>query len=275
MKIDAHQHFWAMARGDYGWMEGNPAAAPIRRDVTPAEMRPLLDAHGIDATVLVQAAPTVAETHYMLGLADATDWVAKVVGWIDFEREEDRTALTQLADHPKFAGVRPMIQDIPDDNWMHRPDIAWAYDAIRDLDLSFDALGLPRHLERFLRLFERYPDMRAVVDHCMKPAIRDGAFDDWAAWMARIAAETPVYCKLSALATEAKADWTPATLEPYARHILEVFGPDRTLWGSDWPVLTLNSSYAAWHDAAQGYVPEAHRAAVFGGTAAAFYRIEA
>jgi L-fuconolactonase len=209
----------------------------------------------------------------MLGLAEATDWIAKVVGWVDFEKPDDRAELERLARHPKFAGVRPMIQDIPDLDWMHRADVQWGYDAVRDLDLTFDALGFPPHLENFLRLFERYPDMRVVVDHCLKPQIRDGAFDGWAAGIERIARETPVCCKLSGLATEAAPGWRTADLRSYAEHVLSVFGADRVMWGSDWPVVTLNGEFDGWRAAAWACVPETARAAVFGDTAARFYRI--
>ena len=175
MKIDAHQHFWNPARGDYGWMDSE-GAKPLRRQVSPRDMVAHLKAHGVDRTVLVQAAPTVQETEYMLGLADATDFIAKVVGWVDFESRDDLKHLQRFARHPKFSGVRPMIQDLPDTEWMHRADVQWAYDAIIDLDLSFDALGYPIHLDAFQRLFDRYPNMRIVVDHCMKPVIRENQF---------------------------------------------------------------------------------------------------
>jgi L-fuconolactonase len=224
--------------------------------------------------VLVQAAPSVEETEYMLGLADATPFVGKVVGWVDFEKPEDRRHLERLAKHPKFAGVRPMIQDIADPDWMHRPDVQWGYDALVDLDLTFDALGYPVHLDNFLRLFDRYPSMRTVVDHCMKPVIRENRFDDWAAGIEKIARLTPVFCKLSGLATEAAPGWTTDTLRPYAEHVLSAFGPERVMWGSDWPVLEMAGSYEGWRGAAEAIVgkgPAFDR--VFGGTAAEFYRI--
>jgi L-fuconolactonase len=272
--IDAHQHFWNTARGDYGWMASLPPDAPILRTILPGELEPHLKRWGIERTVLVQAAPSVEETEYMLGLADATPFVGKVVGWIDFEKPEDRRHLERLAKHPKFAGVRPMIQDIADPDWMHRPDVQWGYRALIDLDLSFDALGYPVHLDNFLRLFDRYPTMRTVVDHCMKPVIREGRFDDWAAGVERIARQTPVFCKLSGLATEAAPGWTVETLRPYAGHVLSVFGPERVMWGSDWPVLEMAGSYDNWREAAEAIVatgPAFDR--VFGGTAAKFYRI--
>ncbi len=273
MIIDAHQHFWAVARSDYGWMDDNEAVTPIRRDFAPADLEVHRRAFSIDKTVLVQAAASLAETHYLLGIADATDWVAKVVGWVDFENPDDRVQLERLSRHPKFSGVRPMIQDIADVDWMHRADVQWGFEAIIDLDLTFDALGFPVHLDNFLKLFDRYPAMRIVVDHCMKPQIRDDAFDGWAEKMERIAQSVPVFCKLSGLATESRPDWTVETLRPYVEHVLSVFGPDRIMWGSDWPVLRLNGSYEKWFQAAHELVPQDAHEAVFGLTAARFYRI--
>lgn len=277
MKIDAHQHFWNPARGDYGWM---PKDDPIlSRPYAPDDLWPQLQAAGVDGTVLVQAAPTVQETEYMLGIADATPWVLGVVGWVDFENRDDLRHLERLAKHPKFKGVRPMIQDIPDDGWMLRADIAWALDAIRDLGLRFDALGFPRHLANFLTLLNRHSDMAVVIDHCMKPQIRDRrpeAFDHWAEGIARIASQTGAVCKFSALLTEGDMGVGVAELKPYADHILRVFGPDRVMWGSDWPVCRLRCDYADWHGMAQtltAHLPEADRARIYGGTAAAFYAL--
>ena len=274
MIIDAHQHFWAPARGDYLWMNNNPAVAAIHRDILPADLEPHRLALGIDKTVLVQAAATIEETEYMLGLADATPWIAKVVGWIDFEKPADRKHLERLTKHRKFSGVRPMIQDLPDVNWMLRPDVQWAYQALIDLDLTFDALGFPAHLDNFRRLFDRYPTMRTVIDHGMKPVIREGKFEPWAGAMAKIASETPVFCKLSGLATEAAKGSSTETLRPYAEHLITCFGADRLMWGSDWPVLELAGSYADWYQAARGITGEGPAAkAIFGATAAKFYRI--
>ena len=273
MIIDAHHHFWNPARGDYFWMVGD-AMAPIAKPIGPKELAPHLAAAGIAKTVLVQAAPTVAETEYLLGLADATDHVAKVVGWVDFENRHDLKQMARLAQQAKFSGVRPMIQDLPDPEWMHRGDVQWAFDAIVDLGLSFDALGFSIHLDPFLRLFERYPRMRTVIDHCMKPAIRDGAFELWAAQLAKIARETNAFCKLSGLASEAKADWNAETLRPYVEHVLECFGSKRVMWGSDWPVLELNGTYDAWISAAKFLVPSDMHDDVFQTTAKSFYLID-
>jgi L-fuconolactonase len=276
-RIDAHQHFWHPGRGDYGWMP--PDDPVLSRPYGPADLAPELAACGISRTVLVQAAPTVAETEYMLGIADATPHVAAVVGWIDFERPEARADLDRLAGHPKLAGVRPMVQDIPDDDWLLRPDIDWAFGALEERGLAFDALGFPRHLANFLTVIRRRPGLRVVVDHCMKPQIRDRspeAFRFWAEGMARIAGETGAFCKFSALVTEADPDWAVADLAPYVAHVLEVFGPGRVMWGSDWPVCRLRCEYADWFRAAEELtagLPEADRARVFGGTAVEFYRL--
>lgn len=275
MQIDAHQHYWQPARGDYGWM---PKDHPILdKPYGPGDLVPMLERHGISHTVLVQAAPTVHETEYMLGIADATSSVAGVVGWVDFEKPGDLDHLRRLAHHPKFKGVRPMIQDIPDDDWMLRDDVQWGYKALTELDLTFDALGFPRHLDNFLTLLTRYPDMRTVIDHCMKPQIRDNAFDDWAAGMTRLARETGAYCKFSGIVTEAADGWTTEDLKPYADHVLNAFGPDRVMWGSDWPVCQLQASYDRWREVTEALTDHLNadeKARVFGGTAIEFYRLK-
>jgi len=176
IRIDAHQHYWEPRRGDYDWM---PQDDPIlSRKYMPADLAASLTKHGIAQTVLVQAAATVEETEYMLGIADASDTVAAVVGWVDFENPDHRNHIERLARHPKFKGLRPMIQDIPDVDWMLRDEVQWAYKTIVDLDLTFDALGYSRHLDNFLTLLRRCPDMRVVIDHGMKPPIRDRAEHD-------------------------------------------------------------------------------------------------
>ncbi len=280
MQIDAHQHYWEPKRGDYDWMD--PDDPVLARRYMPADLAASLTKHGIARSVVVQAAATVAETEYMLGIADATGSVAAVVGWVDFEDPGQLHHLERLARHPKFVGLRPMIQDIADIDWMLRDEVQWAYKAIIELDLTFDALGFPRHLDNFLTLLRRYPDLRVVIDHGMKPPIRDHAegpevFDRWAEGMSRLADRTQARCKFSGLVTEANEDWTLDDLRPYADHILAAFGPERVMWGSDWPVCQLRASYDAWRQAAQAltaHLGEEARAQVFGGTAIGFYRLE-
>ena len=276
MKIDAHQHFWTPGRGDHDWMpQDNPV---LNRTYLPSDLAPILQGLDIDGTVLVQAAATVNETEYMLGLADGSGFVKGVVGWVDFENPQDAKTLKRLKGHPRFKGVRPMIQDIADEAWMLRPDVQWAYATLCDLDLTFDALGFPRHLGHFATLFQRYPSLRVVIDHGMKPQIRSpsaAAFEVWADGMSRLA-DTGAYCKFSALITEANPDWTPEILQPYATHILQAFGPERVMWGSDWPVCRLRAEYDVWHDAAHiltAHLTEQAQANIFGATAQRFYRL--
>jgi L-fuconolactonase len=274
--IDAHQHFWQVARGDYGWL--TPEVGAIYRDFGPQDLLPHLRACGIHGTVLVQAAPTLQESLYLLELAEQTPWVLGVVGWIDFEAADALAQIEQLAAHPKLRGIRPMVQDISDDDWLLRPEFGRVFKHIAALGLTFDALIYPRHLPRLLRLLDRHPELRCVVDHCAKPQIALGEFEPWASELARIARETSAFCKISGLATEAGPDWSESRLQPYVEHVLTAFGPERCLWGSDWPVLERVGTYEAWHRTAQALLAgldEPARAAVFGGTAIAVYRLDA
>lgn len=280
MIIDAHQHFWQPLRGDYHWMPKDNTV--LNRFYGPHDLAPLLRTEGVEGTVVVQAAASVEETEYMLGLADATPFIKGVVGWINFEDPCQIDHLERLSKHPKFLGVRPMIQDIADVNWMLRDDIQWAFRAIADLDLTFDALGFPRHLPNFLTLIKAYPRMRVVYDHCLKPQIRDqqagkDAFSDWADGIARLAGETSGCCKLSGLVTEAGDGWSIEDLQPFADHVLQCFGPARVMWGSDWPVCRLQTEYGDWLAVAQRLTrahTEADRAEIFGATARRFYRLD-
>ncbi|MEO1537005.1 MAG: amidohydrolase family protein [Pseudomonadota bacterium] len=272
--IDAHQHYWHPARSDYGWM---PKDEPVlSRPYAPADLAPALDRVGVSSTILVQAAPTVEETEYLLGIADATPSVVGIVGWIDFEDEGHRFHLERFSRHPKFKGVRPMIQDIPDEGWMLRDDVQWAFKAISDLGLVFDALGFPQHIENFLSLFRQYPDMTVVLDHCLKPRIADGEFDAWAEGMSALASKSGAYCKLSGLITEAAPNWSVDQLRSYSDHVLRCFGAGRVMWGSDWPVCRLRGEYDDWFQASlnlTNHLSSDERARVFGGAAAEAYRL--
>jgi len=276
-RIDSHHHFWNPARGDYGWMP--PDNAVLSRTYSPVDLAETLDKSGIDKTVLVQAAPSVEETEYLLGIADSTAHVGQVVGWVDFEDPNQQATLERLAKHPKFAGVRPMIQDLPDDNWMLREDVQWAYQAIIDNDLTFDCLGFPQHLENFHTLLTRYPEMRSVIDHCMKPQIGKHSaenFRSWADGMTLLANETTVYCKLSGVVTEADDNWSYDTLKPYIDHVITIFGAERVMWGSDWPVVRLRCEYEEWLGLAERLTDSmtpVERERLFAGTAREFYRL--
>jgi L-fuconolactonase len=272
MRIDAHQHFWRLARGDYGWL--TPSLAPIYRDFLPADLAPLLAAVRIERTILVQAAPTLAETDFLLALAEQTPWVAGVVGWVDLADARAADRIAALAGSPLLVGLRPMVQDIADDDWLARMELAPAFEALIAHDLVFDALVLPRHLARLQVVLGRHPRLAVVVDHAAKPDIAHRCYDRWRADLAAVAAHPTTTCKLSGLVTEAGSGWTVAALRPVADHVLQCFGPARVLWGSDWPVVTLAAGYRSWFDAAvelTAHLDAAQRAAVFGGNARRVY----
>ncbi|MCK7611745.1 amidohydrolase family protein [Roseibium sediminicola] len=244
MRLDAHQHFWQLARGDYGWL--TPDFKPIYRDFGPGDLTPYLTRFGIEGTILIQAAPTVAETRFMLGLARQNAFIKGVVGWVDFEASDAPDQIAELAADPKLVGLRPMIQDIDDPDWMLKGSLTPAYSALVAHDLVFDALTLPQHLRNLLWLTDRHPRLRIVIDHGSKPDIAGGNVSAWAEDMYFIAERPSVYCKLSGLVTEAGAKWTVDTLRPHVDYLLDIFGPDRLIWGSDWPVCTLACSYEDW-----------------------------
>ncbi|MGL6159005.1 amidohydrolase family protein [Microbulbifer sp.] len=275
LRIDAHQHFWQLSRGDYDWL--GPELEVLYRDYLPAQLQPLLAAAGVSKTVLVQAAESVEETEFMLRLADDTDFIAGVVGWVDMESEDAVSTLDRLARHSAFKGIRPMIQDIADTRWMLKPELEPVFTALIERGLTFDALVTPRHLEPLLVLLRRYPDLKVVIDHGAKPEIATGRTTEWAGDIARIASETSACCKLSGLMTEAGDNPGFEILMPCMEHLLACFGAHRLMWGSDWPVLELAGNYPQWRAFAERFVApltEVQQQAIWAGNAERFYRLQ-
>lgn len=275
MRIDAHQHFWRRARGDYDWL--TPELAPLWRDFLPDDLAPLLTRHGIDGTVLVQAAATGAETEFMLALARRHSFVRGVVGWTDLAAADAPARIAALAVDPLLVGLRPMLQDLPDDDAILTPAVQPALAAMAEHGLALDALIRPRHLPRVIALRERHPTLRIVIDHAAKPDIAGGELEGWSRDLAAVAADGVTHCKLSGLVTEASARWHVDELRPVVETVLAAFGPGRVMWGSDWPVLNLASDYDGWVAASlillAGLGPEQH-GDVLGETARRFYRLE-
>jgi L-fuconolactonase len=275
--IDSHQHFWKVARGDYDWM--GPDVAPLLRDFLPDELRPLLARAGVDRTVLVQAAETEAETEFLLGIAAETDFVAGVVGWLDMDDDGFPARLAHFRQNPWLVGLRPMLQGLSDDAWVLRPRVLGNLAVLAESGLAFDILTFPRHLPHVIEALKAVPGLRAVVDHLSKPAIAAGPLDPWREHMAEIAAFPNVSCKVSGMVTEAKADWALADLEPFVDHVAAVFGEDRLMFGSDWPVATLAGSYGDVSNAARALLGRTFgpdgMAKIFGANAASFYRLDA
>jgi L-fuconolactonase len=276
MIIDAHQHYWDPARGDYGWL--TPEIKPLYRTFGPADLAPLRERASVQRTVVVQAAPTIEETRYLLDLARDDASIAGVVGWVPMLSRDAPDLIAELARDPKFKGIRPMLQDLPDDDWIVDPDLAPAVEALIAHDLAFDGLIFTRHVDAFETFATRFPALRIVIDHGAKPPIRTGreGWQSWANGISRLASLPHVHCKISGLATEAQPGWTEATLQPYVDHLLASFGPARLMWGSDWPVLNLNGDYLLWHSVANTMLAglsDTQREAVFGANAEAFYRL--
>jgi len=276
MHIDAHQHFWRLDRADYGWL--TPALTPLYRDYLPRDLAPHLEAAGVAATILVQAASTEAETRFLLDIAKSTPFVAGVVGWVDMAAPDvgERLAALVAVGDGYLKGIRPMIQDITDPDWILSPRLDRAFDALEALDLRFDALVRPVHLEPLLRRLEQRPDLKVVIDHAAKPDIAAGEKLDWSVRLASIASRTSARCKLSGLLTEARPGASGQDLAPFVEQVIAAFGAERIMWGSDWPVLNLASDYSTWHAMAERLVAgltAQERANIFGGVAARFYGV--
>jgi L-fuconolactonase len=272
MRIDAHHHVWTLARGDYGWL--TPALAPIYRDFQLSDLAPHLAAAGIKGTILVQAAPTEAETRFLLDVADEADVVHGVIGWIDFDAPDALARIDAVATRKLLVGLRPMVQDIADDDWLLGPHLAPLLAAMAVNNLVFDALVLPRHVPRLRQVVPRHPDLQFVLDHFGKPHLATGDIAEWRGDIARLAEHPNVVCKLSGLVTEAAKDWQVADLRQAVDHALGCFGPERMLWGSDWPVVDLAGGYEKWHAAAETLLADLstdEKAAIFGGNAARVY----
>ena len=272
MRIDAHHHLWSLSRADYGWL--TPELAPIYRDFRLADLVPHLAATGIEGTILVQAAPTEAETMFLLDIAEHTEVVRGVVGWTDFDAADGVARIEALAARNLLVGLRPMVQEIADDDWLLGPALTPLLTAMASRGLVFDALVLPRHLPRLLRLIGSHPDLQFVLDHCGKPKLATGEIAVWQRDIALLAEHPNIVCKLSGLVTEAAPDWQIADLRPAVDHVLACFGPQRLLWGSDWPVVNLAGGYAKWFAAAETLLADLspdEKIDIFGGAAARIY----
>jgi L-fucono-1,5-lactonase len=275
--VDAHLHFWRIDRGDYSWMDDS--VAPIRRDVLPPEFDEIRARLSISGSIVVQAAPTLAETEFLLGLADSNPSILGVVGWVDLGRPQAVADVRRLARHPRFKGIRPMLQDIEETEWILRPENMTTLRAVCVEGLRMDALVTPRHLPVIEILARKLPDLPMAIDHCGKPAIAGGNLPDqaWKDGMRRLSDFPQIYCKLSGLATEFGTGWSANALAPVFQYVFDCFGSDRVLWGSDWPVLELVGRYDDWFRAVRTFSHGLSAGAeknLWGGTAAAFYGLD-
>ncbi len=274
MIVDAHQHFWTLSRGDYPWPD--ESVAPIFRDYGPADLAPLLTKAGVDCTVLVQATDTVAETKFLLDIAAQTDWVAGVVGWVDLSAPDAIEKIEQLRANPALKGLRPMLQNIEDTDWILKDIVTPALVHMEKTGLCFDALIQPRHLSAIREIATRHPALKMVIDHIAKPQMGGGQAPsvDWLTGMSELAALPNVYCKLSGVVTEIGPTWQHKDIAAFMRHVIDAFGSDKVIFGSDWPVVNLASDYQTWFtlvDHALPHLPSGARTNIMGSNAARFY----
>lgn len=238
--LDAHQHFWKIDRGDYGWM--SPDLKPLYRDFGPEDLAPLMAQAGITRTVLVQAAETEDETDFLLGIAAKTDFVAGVVGWLDMLSPDFPARLAHYAAQPKWLGLRPMLQE-HDPALIADPRFRAALAEVARKDIPFDILTFPRHLPGMVDALHATPGLHAILDHISKPDMTKAIDPEWAAGIRALAAIPGLHCKISGMVTEAGSDWTPGRIRSFLETVAAAFGPERLVFGSDWPVCTLAATH--------------------------------
>jgi L-fuconolactonase len=277
LTVDAHQHFWQLSRPfDYRWLD-MPTNRPIHRDFLPEHLEPLLCAAGIERSIFVQTQHDIGENRWVLELADNHEFIAGVVGWVNLAGPACEDQVLEFRQHPKFVGVRHVTQDEPDDDFIVRPAVLRGLKVLEKHGVPFDLLFYVRHLRHVPALAREMPSLPMVIDHLAKPRIKDHSLDDWLPDFRAAAAFPNVYCKLSGMMTEAVWHrWTIADLKPYVDAALDCFGPQRLMFGSDWPVCELGGTYGQFHAAMNELLAPlspGEREQIFGGTAQRFYRI--
>ena len=274
--IDSHQHFWRVGRFDYPWM--TPEVDLLCRDYLPGMLEPILQRNHVAQTVLMQASNSVAETLWLLELADENSFVAGVVGWVDLQDEGVGRQLDEFAAHAKFKGVRHLVESEPADDWLTQAGVIRGLQELAKRELTYDLLVHTRHLKHAAEAVRHCPDTRFVIDHMAKPPIKSREIEEWARELKPLAAFPNVSCKLSGLVTESNwSNWRVDDLKPYAETALEHFGPERMMFGSDWPVCLLAAPYERVLDAFQKLLSElsdGDRELIFATNASQFYRIE-
>ncbi len=272
MRIDAHQHFWHYTAAEFGWIDDRMDA--IRRDFLPADLIPVLDETGIDATIAVQARQSLEETNFLLELAKAEPRIAGVVGWAPLAESGVQPILEQIAQHPQLLGLRHVLQAEPD-TFFDREDFHAGLALLPRFSLTYDLLVIERQLPAAIRLVDRHPNQPFILDHIAKPRIAGGELGPWRSHIRDLAQRPNVSCKLSGMVTEAHYDlWTENALRPYFETVLEAFGPNRLLFGSDWPVCTVAASYGKWVGVVHNWLAplsQAEQAAILGDNALRIY----
>jgi L-fuconolactonase len=278
-KIDSHHHLWRYTADEYGWIDD--AMAALRRDFGPEDLKRELDAAGIQGAIAVQARQTLEETRWLLDLAEKHDFMRGVVGWAPIAGEEFPECMEEFDGRDKLKGLRHVIQAEKDENYILRADFNSGITAMQGSGLVYDILIFERHLPQTIDFVDEHPNQVFVVDHIAKPLIAAGKLEPWATRMRELARREHVFCKVSGMVTE--SDWIgrPAgfadeALRPYLDVVVEAFGPDRLMAGSDWPVCLVGTEYGSWFKTLDEYFrgfSEAERESVFGETASYVYGV--
>lgn len=277
MKIDSHHHLWDYSSKEYGWIDDDMKV--LKRDFSPDDLMPILKQTGIEGTVAVQARTTLEENDFLLKHAEQNPFIKAVVGWVDLTKDDVSDVLAPYAEQATFKGVRHVLQGEPDDAYCLRKDFNQGISLLHDFGMVYDILIFHRHLPNSIKMVDQHPNQLFVLDHIAKPEIHSATPDPaWVKNMQTLAEREHVYCKLSGMVTEVTADtsWTPELLRPYFEVALEAFGPNRLMFGSDWPVILLRSEYQRWFQTVEKYTSELtsnEQQQIFGLTAARAYGI--
>ena len=275
MKIDAHQHFWNYSEKEYGWI---PKNTPLERTWLPTDLAPLLQAAGLDGCIAVQARELVEESRWLLDLSNHNPIIRGVVGWVDLQSDKVEETLGELSVHPRFVGVRHVVQGEPDDRFMLRPAFLRGLGKLKQFKLKYDLLIVPKQLPAAIAVVQKLPDQPFVLDHIAKPFIKDGKISPWKEQILELSKSENVLCKVSGMVTEAKRGaWQKADFRPYLDIVFEAFGEDRLMFGSDWPVCLLSGTYPQVRELVDDYLeklPAGTHAKVFGENCAKFYGVK-
>lgn len=276
MIIDSHQHFWdrSLAQFDNSWQE-NEGLEKICKSFLPEDLKPMIESAGVDKTVFVQTQHNLEENRWVMGLAEQHDWIAGVVGWVDLASPDCESQVEEFKSHPKFVGVRHVVQDEPNDDFIIQDNVLRGLGVLEKHSVPYDLLFFVKHLKHAATVARKFPNLKLVIDHLAKPLIKEASTEGWIEHFSAAAKCENVYCKLSGMATEADwLNWKPEDLQPYVESALDHFGADRCMFGSDWPVCELAASYQQVFEALThciGGVSDSEKAKILGLNAIRFY----
>lgn len=275
LKLDSHQHFWKYSDAEYGWIDDNA----LRRDFLPEDLHKELKVAGIDGSISVQARQTTGETEWLLSLAEQNSFLKGVVGWVPLTSPSVEGDIEKYASHKKLKAVRHVVQDEKDDRYILRPDFNSGVALLDKHGLAYDILIFEKHLPAAIQFVDRHPKQRFILDHIAKPRIREGVVAPWRDNLREMAKRPNVWCKVSGVVTEADHQkWTEAQVRLYIDAAIDAFTPKRIMFGTDWPVCTTATTYKNWTELmrrATKNLSPSERDSIFGGAAAAAYRIKA